>query len=44
MSIIERYEGQVKQKGWGRLVVLEHFYKAYNEMLENIQEIERLVL
>ena len=42
MSIIERYEGQVKQKGWGRLVVLEHFYKAYNEMLENIQEIERL--
>lgn len=42
MSIIERYEGQVKQKGWGRLVVLEHFYKAYNEMLENIQEIEKL--
>lgn len=41
MSIIERYEGQVKQKGWGRLVVLDHFYKAYEEMLENIQAIEQ---
>lgn len=41
MSIIERYEGQVKQKGWGRLVMLDHFYKAYEEMLDNIQEIEQ---
>lgn len=41
MSIIERYEGQVKQKGWGRLVVLDHFYKAYEEMLDNIQAIEQ---
>ena len=41
MSIIERYEGQVKQKGWGRLVALDHFYKAYEEMLDNIQAIEQ---
>ena len=34
MSIIERYEGQVEQKGWGRLVMEDHFYKAYDEMLE----------
>lgn len=40
MSIIERYEGQVVQKGWGRLVTTEHFYKAYEEMLSNIQAIE----
>lgn len=40
MSIIERYEGQVEQKGWGRLVMEDHFYKAYDEMLENIQAIE----
>lgn len=40
MSIIERYEGQVQQKGWGRLVMEDHFYKAYDEMLENIQAIE----
>ena len=40
ISIIERYEGQVEQKGWGRLVMEDHFYKAYDEMLENIQAIE----
>lgn len=40
MSIIERYEGQVEQKGWGRLVMADHFYKAYEEMLDTIQEIE----
>lgn len=41
MSIIERYEGQVRQKDWGRLVMLDHFYKAYEEMLDNIQAIEQ---
>lgn len=42
MSIIERYEGQVSEKGWGRLVTLEHFYKAYNEMIDSIQQIEEI--
>lgn len=41
MSIVERYEGQIHNKGWGRLVTLEHFYKAYEEMLNNIEEIEK---
>ncbi len=40
MSIIERYDGQVKAKGWGRLVTKEHFYKAYTEMLDTIGKIE----
>lgn len=41
MSIIERYEYQVKQKGWGRLVSLPTFYKAYdNEMLDTIDAFE----
>ena len=43
MSILERYEGQVKEKGWGRLVTISHFYKAYQEMLDTITEIESLV-
>ena len=42
MSIIERYEGQVSEKGWGRLVTVEHFYKAYEEMLDTITQIESL--
>jgi len=42
MSIIERYEGQVNEKGWGRLVTIDHFYKAYSEMLETIDELEKL--
>lgn len=42
MSIIERYHGQVSQKGWGRLVTIDHFYKAYSEMLETIDELEKL--
>lgn len=42
MSIIERYEYQVQQKGWGRLVSLETFYKAYNnEMLDTIDAFEK---
>ena len=44
MSIIERYEGQLSQKGWGRLVTVEHFYKAYEEMLDTIEQIEKLGL
>lgn len=42
MSIIERYEGQVNEKGWGRLVTIDHFYKAYSEMLETIDGLEKL--
>lgn len=42
MSIIERYDCQVQQKGWGRLVSLETFYKAYNnEMLDTIDAFEK---
>ena len=42
MSIVERYEGQVNKKGWGRLVTLDHFYKAYDEIVDTIQQIEDL--
>lgn len=42
MSIIERYEGQVSKKGWGRLVTKEHFYKAYDEMIDTIGKLEEL--
>jgi len=40
MSIIERYEGQIMTKGYGRITSIETFDKAYNEMLENISQIE----
>lgn len=41
MSMIERYEGQIKNKGWGRSVSLETFYKAYeNEMLATVEKLE----
>ncbi len=40
MSIVERYEGQVEVKGWGRLVSRETFYKAYSEMLDTIESLE----
>lgn len=40
MSILERYEEQIKEKGWGRLVTLPHFYKAYEEMLDTVDHIE----
>ncbi len=42
MSIVERYEAQVNEKGWGRLVTVSHFYKAYEEMLDTIEQIENL--
>ena len=42
MSIIERYEGQIIGKGWGRLVTLDHFYKAYTEILETISQLEKM--
>lgn len=42
MSIVERYDAQLKEKGWGRLVVLSHFYKAYEEMLSTIEMLENL--
>lgn len=43
MSILERYEYQVQRKGWGRLVAVDTFYKAYdNEMLDTIDIFENL--
>lgn len=42
MSIIERYEGQVNEKGWGRLVTLEHFYKAYSTIIDTMVAMEWL--
>ena len=41
MSIIERYDGQVQTKGWGRLVTLDHFYETYEAMPKTIDEIEK---
>lgn len=41
MSILERYEYQVQRKGWGRLVAVDTFYKAYDdEMLNTIDIFE----
>lgn len=42
MSILERYEYQIKTKGWGRLVAVDTFYKSYeHEMLETIDTFEK---
>ena len=41
MSILERYEGQVATKGWGRLVVPEHHNQTYEGMPNTIEYIER---
>lgn len=42
ISILERYEYQVKEKGWGRLISVDTFYKAYNdEMLNTIDTLEK---
>ncbi|HCC07064.1 MAG TPA: hypothetical protein DEP72_02700 [Clostridiales bacterium] len=42
MSIVERYEGQVEEKGWGRVVSTKTFYKAYDdEMLNTINTFEK---
>jgi len=41
ISILERYEWQVKTKGWGRLVTMEHFYETYKEMPNTIDIIEK---
>ena len=40
MSILERYEGQVSTKGWGRLVTTEHHNQTYNGMPNTIDYIE----
>lgn len=40
MSILERYEGQVAKKGWGRLVVTEHHNQTYYGMPNTINYIE----
>lgn len=42
MSIIERYQGQIKEKGWGRIVSKDTFYKAYqSEMVDTIEFLEK---
>lgn len=41
MSILERYEGQVSKKGWGRLVVTEHHNQTYRGMPNTIDYIEQ---
>lgn len=41
MSILERYEFQVKTKGWGRLVTLDHFLETYEQMPRTIDVIEQ---
>ncbi len=40
ISILERYEGQVATKGWGRLVVPTHHNQTYQGMPETIKYIE----
>lgn len=40
MSILERYEGQVAKKGWGRLVVTDHHNQTYYGMPNTIRYIE----
>ena len=40
MSILERYEGQVSTKGWGRLVPPEHHNQTYIGMPNTIDYIE----
>lgn len=40
MSVLERYEGQVNYKGWGRLVVTEHHNQTYEGMPRTINYIE----
>ena len=42
MSIIERYQGQVREKGWGRIVSKDTFYKSYqSETLDTIEFLEK---
>ena len=41
MSILERYEGQVAKKGWGRLVVTDHHNQTYVGMPNTIDYIEK---
>ena len=41
ISILERYEGQVTTKGWGRLVVPEHHNQTYMGMPNTIDYIEK---
>lgn len=41
MSILERFEGQVATKGWGRLVVTDHHNQTYNGMPNTIEYIEQ---
>lgn len=41
LSILDRYVAQVKTKGWGRLVTMDHFYETYEAMPSTIDQIEK---
>lgn len=41
LSILDRYIAQVKTKGWGRLVTMDHFYETYEAMPSTIDQIEK---
>lgn len=41
ISILERYEGQVATKGWGRLIIPEHHNQTYMGMPNTIDYIEK---
>ena len=41
MSILDRYEHQIKTKGNGRLVIYEHFMETYNAIPNTIDQIEK---
>ena len=43
MAIVERYEHQLKETGWGRIVSLATFNKAYHdEMLDTVDFLEKM--
>lgn len=41
ISLLERFILQIKSKGWGRLVTLDHFYETYHAMPNTIDAIEK---
>ncbi len=41
MSILDRYEGQVDRKEYGRLVTEDRFYHIYNSFLDVIDKLEK---
>ena len=41
ISLLDRYWEQIKSRGWGRLVILDHFYETYKNMPETMDIIEK---